>query len=347
MPAVAAIVAITMPASPADASVRQGPGQNTGGRSIGSLGIKMLDIPTARIKDPRARAYIVDFLKPGTTIHRRIQISNSSRKLQHVALYAGGATIVHDAFLGDNGRTANELSSWVSLPAPSVDLPPGTNKAVMVTVAVPSTASAGERYGVVWAQVSQPPTAGSSIGQINRVGIRLYLDVGPGGEPPTNFAIGPMTVTMSPGPSPGTHPSPSLGPWPVITAQVRNTGQRAVDMVGTLSLANGDGGIKAGPFPVVDGVTILPGQSGPVSVLLDKPLPGGPWRAKLTLTSGVVTRSETGTVTLPGPPPPPRPVGLSRTLRSVYIAGGAALAMVILLPLGWYLLRRRFPTARA
>ncbi|MEU6432166.1 hypothetical protein ABZ860_40205 [Microbispora sp. NPDC046973] len=49
---------------------------------------------------------------------------------------------------------------------------------------------------------------------------------------------------------------------PVLAAQVRNTGGRALDLSGSLSLSEGPGGLRAGPYPAVLGVTLRPGETG-------------------------------------------------------------------------------------
>src|SRR5206468_3639121 len=108
---------------------------------------------------------------------------------------------------------------------------------VLVTIAVPRTASEGERYAVVWAQTSGPST-GANVTQISRLGVRVYLDIGPGGEPASSFEITEVTADRTPD---GT---------PRLTAQVRNTGARALDVTGTLTLSDGPGSASAGPFQV-------------------------------------------------------------------------------------------------
>lgn len=176
-----------MPASAASAQpviVESGAGLDD---DEASISIGLMDIPASRVKDPRARLYIVDHLKPGTTIHRRVEVRSSSPQRQHIELYAAAASIYKGVFTGSNGRDGNELSSWITTREPSVDLQPGEKTPVTVTIAVPATASEGEQYAVIWAQVTKPPTDGINIGQIHRVGIRVYLDVSPGGEAPTDF----------------------------------------------------------------------------------------------------------------------------------------------------------------
>jgi hypothetical protein len=247
----------------------------------------LVDAPVIRRKDPRARSYIVDHLAPGTIVHRRIQITNVSARAQHIDLYAAAADIKQNRFIFAPGRTPAELTTWTSLDRRYVDLAPHGNAVVKATIRVPKSAWRGERYAVIWAQESVKPDALHNLGAINRVGIRIYLDIGPGGEPPSDFKIENLT------------PMRDTSGRPQITAQVHNTGGRALDMAGTLSLPEGPGGLKAGPFPATTGVTLLPGDTAPVNVVLDERIPAGPWKVRLTLASGQVKHTVTATITFP------------------------------------------------
>ncbi len=122
-----------------------------------------------------------------------------------------------------------------------------------VTIAVPARASAGEQYGVVWAEVSAPPPPGGGIGATNRVGVRMYLSVGAGGEPASDFEVSALQGQRAADGS------------PVVVATVRNTGARALDLGGELRLANGPGGLSAGPISASVGSTLGLGQTGPVT----------------------------------------------------------------------------------
>jgi hypothetical protein len=247
----------------------------------------LVDAPVIRRKDPRARSYIVDHLPPGTIVHRRIEITNVSAWAEHVDLYAAAADIKQNRFVFAPGRTPAELTTWTSLDRRYVDLAPHGNAVVKATIRVPKSAWRGERYAVIWAQETVKPDASHNLGAINRVGIRMYLDIGPGGEPPSDFKIENLTPMRDP------------AGRPQITAQVRNTGGRALDMGGTLSLPEGPGGLKAGPFPATTGVTLLPGATAPVNVVLDERIPAGPWKVRLTLSSGLVRHTVTATITFP------------------------------------------------
>ena len=251
----------------------------------GSIGIRLLEAPTTRRDDPRAKIYIVDHVKPGATIKRKVEVSNKSTKPFDIQLYPAAAEIKGGSFFPGEGRAVNEVSTWTKVSVASVSLAPGASRAVDATITVPANASNGERYGVIWAEAQSPP--GEGVRQVNRVGIRIYLSVGPGGEPASDFTVDTLKANRLP------------DGQPVVYALVHNTGGRALDMSGTLSLSNGPGGLNAGPFTAKLGTTLGVADTEPVTVPLDKALPAGPWLATISLESGLTKRSATATITFP------------------------------------------------
>jgi hypothetical protein len=249
----------------------------------GRLGIQLLEAPVNRRDDPRARVYIVDSVTPGTTISRRLRVTHADEtgpgSRIAVTVYPAAASVRDARFqFGAQGQH-NQLTSWIGLSRAALTLEPGTGADIEATIAVPRTATAGERYAVIWAQTQARGTG--NVHQISRVGIRVYLDVGPGGEEPSNFAIGVIGATRDP------------AGVPVLTAQVRNTGRRALDLTGTVALANGPGGVRAGPFAVRNGTTLGVGETAAVLARLDRSLPDGPWTATVAVRSGTVGHTVT------------------------------------------------------
>ena len=175
---------------------------------------------------------------------------------------------------------------------------------------MPRGAPPGEQYGVIWAEHD---TKGSgNVALVSRVGIRLYLSIGPGGAPASNFTLGVPTARRAANGS------------PVVSLPIDNTGGRALDLHGTLALAGGPGGLQDGPFPAATVVTIAPGQSNHETFVLSRALPTGPWQGKFTVVSGLLTKTETVTAAIargargaapPPPPPPPQPARRSRSCR--------------------------------
>lgn len=251
------------------------------------IGIRLLDIPVATEKDPRAREYIVDNLAPGTTIQRRILVQNNTDQPQNIHIYSAAARISGDSFAGEKAATQNELSGWISADQTRLALAPHTSADDLVTIAVPANAAEGERYAAVWAEIrsTQPDASGSQVTSVSRVGIRVYLSVAPGNGPPSDFTITALTATIKPD---GT---------PEIIAAVQNTGGRAIDLSGTLSLANGPSSLSAGPFVTSRITTLTPGSHGNITIPLRTGLPRGRWDATVHLSSGLLMHTTTATVT--------------------------------------------------
>ena len=190
-------------------------------------------------------------------------------------------------FITRDGRGGDDVASWATVTPDHVQIPPGKSAQAVVTIAVPRSASDGERYAVVWAErVSSQNATGITV--VNRVGVRIYLSVGTGAEPASDFTIDTLIAKRL------------TNGQPAVSAFVHNIGGRALDMSGTLELHNGPGGLSAGPFAAELGTTLGPGQREPVLVKLDPRIPRGPWDAVITLKSGVIQHSARATITFPG-----------------------------------------------
>lgn len=262
------------------------PGPSVPAPGSGGIGLRLLDVPATTKDDPRATLYVVDHLAPGQVVKRRVQVSNTTSAPVHIALYSAAASIKGGVFVGAEGHTRNELSTWTSLGPERLAVPAGGDAVTTVTIAVPADAAPGETYAAVWAEARSSASA-QGVTQVSRVGLRLYISVGPGGAPAPGFTIDSLTAERS------------AEGLPVVVASVHNTGGRALDMSGSLSLLGGPGGLNAGPYPATLGTTLAVRDTETVRVALDSRVPPGPWSAEITLRSGLLERTEKATLTFP------------------------------------------------
>ena len=195
-------------------------------------------------------------------------------------------------------------------------LPPGRKTLAKVTIHVPKEASSGERYAVIWAEVSDPAPAAGGVTLVNRVGIRMYLSIGPGGAPPANFVIRSLAAKRS-----------ATGEA-LVVARVHNSGQRTLDISGNLTLSKGPGGLGAGPIPVKLGTALPPDESQRVTVRLDEQLPLGPWRAQLLLKSGSIERVAVARIKFPGHVGTTEPMAKDAFSRQLILVGLILLALL-------------------
>jgi hypothetical protein len=265
------LAAIVVPASSAVAALPQRPTSSPSG-----IGIRLV-----------GGAYIIDRLAPATGIRRRIEITNNTATTADIAVYPAAAFLRRGAFGFASGRSRNELSGWTSVARRVLRLQPGARTLETVTINVPKGATRGEYYAVIWAEVSAAAPAGGGVTLVNRVGVRMYISIGPGGAAPAKFAIASLTAERA-----------ATGA-PLVVAKIRNGGRSTLDIRGALTLSKGPGALRAGPFPVTPVTGIAPGGSQRATVLLDKRLPRGPWLAHMTLRSGPVERTAVATLIFP------------------------------------------------
>jgi hypothetical protein len=228
-------------------------------------------------------------------------------------------------FTGDPGETRSELTEWIRVQRPAVVLRPGASALDMVTIRVPRGATRGEHYGVIWVQQEAHlrVAKGFGVNEVARVGIRVYLAVGRGGAPPTNFTIASVTGHRL------------ASGRPSILVHVQNTGGRAIDVNGTARLADGPGNTGAGPFRAQRIISLAPGQSGTMTFAPPESLPDGPWRARVALVSGLTSRTATASVQF-APLAAPHP---GRSLMA-WLGLSLAAAVVILAAVAFITARR-------
>lgn len=286
------------------------------------LGLRLLDIPAATQDDPRARAYIVDRLAPGTEISRRLRVENNTGSAQAVRVYTGAAQIKDGSFTGESAEVTSDLTRWAAVDRQELQLAPGESADVRGTITVPTDASEGERYGAFWAEMRSTDAAGG-VTTANRVGIRIYLSVGPGNGRAPDFTVTSIAAGRD------------AEGKPYVNALVTNSGGRALDVSGGLRLGGGPGGLSAGPFELTKPATLAPGDARTITFPVPREIPSGPWNASITLKSGLLERQAQAQITFPDAPaveaePAPE---FPWWLLAVLILLAALLA--------WYLLDRR------
>jgi len=187
-----------------------------------------------RAQDPRARLYIVDHLAPGTTIHGGSSVERDC-PVRHVRLTPGRARLRRASSRRRGDREKQRPCRWTSVSPPAVDVAPRA-RAGHGDDRGPSSASSGERYGVVW-QSSR------------RAGQRRSL----AGQPPG----GAHLSVRRPGAS--LPRASSSHPWwcahdqqgqPRRRCPGRNTGGRALDWTARPASRRGPGTVEIGVAPL-------------------------------------------------------------------------------------------------
>lgn len=290
-----------------------------GDSAAGSIGIRLGNVSESLADDPRAKTYIIDNIPPGNSITREIIVTNHMDAPVSLDLYAGPANLRDGSFDVEDRGAASALTSWISLEKGTVHLDPGQEQTVAVTIDVPANAPELEQYGVIWASTQQPEAEGGKVSLVSRVGVRVYLSVGAGNGPPSDFTITSLT------------PQRDADGGATVVANINNSGGRAVDLSGTLDLTAGPGGLTANTVSAKT-TTIAPGDGGEVVFVLpnSSSLPAGPWQAAVKLESGFNKHDQSVELSFPDKGVG-NAVGASSSMSGGAIAGIAIGAVVVLL----------------
>lgn len=287
-----------------------------------------LDDPT-----PRDARYLVAHLSPGASIERTVEVYNGDAAGTEIAVFGADATIRDGAFRPADGSD-DGIGDWITVDPPRVDLDHGERRNVTIRLTVPDDAAAGERYGLVIAEPAGAPTADGGVSTVTRIGMRVYLLVGPGAAPASDFRVDRLTARRT-----------GAG-VPVAEVGVENTGGRAIEVGGLVRFSDGPGGTSAGPFELDAPVTVAPGDAAVAAVTLPADLPSGPWSIRVDLTAGTVERSVEATLRFPDAPGGVAdPVAATPVYRDratlLPLAGGLVAAALAAVGLVWTATRRR------
>lgn len=271
-----------------------------------AVGIRLLDGEGSAMRD---------HLRPGGAVEHRLEVENTTDEPVHLELYPTAADVLGGRFVVAAGRGGNDLATWSTVTPPAVDLGPGERREVAVRIAVPGGVAGGERYGAVVAELPEQRRAGQ-IGVVNRLAVRVYLSVGGPVAPRLGLRVGDVSAVRADG-------------APTVEVDVRNTGERALDVTGTVALVAGPSGLSAGPVAPTGGVVLEPGAAGTLAFPFDRGVPDGPWRAEVVVRSDGIERRSAATLTFPAPaattsvaPPAAAPRGVP--------SGAVALAAALL-----------------
>jgi hypothetical protein len=252
----------------------------------GTIGIRLVPV-RGGTHSPLSHSYIVEHLAPGTSLSRSVEVDNDTKSFADLSVYVAAANVVKGQFHFATGRTSNDLASWTSVKKDTLRLAPHTEVFDAVTLKVPHDATRGEHNAVVWAAISESPSDGKGITLVSRVGVRMYVAIGPGGSPPSEFSIGILRASRS-----------SSGQLQ-LAAQIDNSGGNTLELSGHVTLSQGSDGLHAGPFSTQLGAVLAPHRSEPATVSFDSRFPQGPWHVRLTVSSGSLRHSTMTTVTFP------------------------------------------------
>jgi hypothetical protein len=199
----------------------------------------------------------------GTDIQDAITLSNFGNVQLIFRVYATDAfnSPTGDFALLPSDKSPTDVGSWIKIPQEFVQVPPGQQVTMPISVSIPKDASPGDHVGGILASsVARAANSGGPVVDIERrTGTRVYLRVN--GPLRPELAIEQLSTSYTPSVNP-------LGGKAKVTYKIHNRGN--------VRLAGASGVTVSGPFGVAeqkaaseDFPELLPGQEMTITRELD------------------------------------------------------------------------------
>lgn len=138
--------------------------------NLGTLDVKPLGSESSNGE------WLVEYVEPGNSIVRHVQVANFSPEKKDLELYATDASKkLSELFTVKTKEEGSEkMAPWMSMPATSLTLNPGETKIVPVKINIPQNAGVGLHKGAV---IVREKNRADGTEFFVEKGVRLYLNV--------------------------------------------------------------------------------------------------------------------------------------------------------------------------
>lgn len=118
-------------------------------------------------------------LTPGQRYTGNLTVINDGKTAYPIIVYARPYSVQGEQYTPDFERVtpSTDAYQWLTFPQASYELQPGQRLDAAYAIDVPSDASPGGHYAVLFAETQPPLTQGSGVARKKRVGSLLYITV--------------------------------------------------------------------------------------------------------------------------------------------------------------------------
>ena len=225
-------------------------------------------------------------VKPGETAKFYISIINKMRGQEDTAQSARLEIMDFEA-TEDGGLVFKEpsvgpasASTWITLGKPEVTLDPGKDERIECTVKVPYSA-AGEYYSAIMVTLGQKGRTETGVGLSLRIASGVFITV-VGQTFPRQAKIEKCEFVWPPVTSLSDLPKEGQPAWPEATVVLKNVGRSRFEGFGTLELVDANGRPLFRKPLLSKRPLVFGGDSRIFKCALDKALPAGEYKARVT-----------------------------------------------------------------
>lgn len=266
-------------------------------------------------------------LKPGTSTVRQISVRSLANVPMVVSSKIGYGVYLNGIAEFDESKKT-PASKWITFSEPTFTLGVGATRIISLTMNIPKETQIGTNLatlfinGAALRPVRQ--SSGYAVAGQARVAIPMFIGVGTIAEIATSFTIDGTRIYNEQGAR-------------FAAIKITNNGKTPIAPSGSIEIQNVSGDIKFDKPVVLYSKTLIPRESGLITVRIPTAIPNGKWLFKESLAQGAFAQSKEVKVALTTP---------SIFTRTNGIRFGLFLLSVLILIIGLTRRRKTSPTPK-
>ena len=230
-------------------------------------------------------------LKPGASTVRQISVRSLANVPMTVTTKIGYGMYLNGVAEFDESKNA-EAATWISFSEPTFTLGVGSTHIISMKMSIPGTALIGTNLATLFINGSplkaERQTSKYAVPGAARIAIPMFVGVGTMAQIATSFSIDKTRIYNDQG-------------GRFASLYVTNNGKTPISPSGSIMIQNESGDVKLSKPVLLYSKTLIPGESGLITVKIPTAVPNGKWVFKETLSQGAFSESKEVKVSLTAP----------------------------------------------
>lgn len=230
-------------------------------------------------------------LKPGASTVRQISVRSLANVPMTVTTKIGYGMYLNGVAEFDESKNS-EAAKWISFSEPTFTLGVGTTHIISMKMSIPGSTLIGTNLATLFINGSplkaEKQTSKYAVPGAARIAIPMFVGVGTMAQIATSFSIDKTRIYNDQG-------------GRFASLRVTNNGKTPIAPSGSIMIQNESGDVKFSKPVLLYSKTLIPGESGLITVKIPTAVPNGKWVFKETLSQGAFSESKDAKVSLTAP----------------------------------------------
>ena len=230
-------------------------------------------------------------LKPGASTVRQISVRSLANVPMTVTTKIGYGMYLNGVAEFDESKNS-EAAKWISFSEPTFTLGVGATHIISMKMSIPGSTLIGTNLATLFINGSplkaEKQTSKYAVPGAARIAIPMFVGVGTMAQIATSFSIDKTRIYNDQG-------------GRFASLRVTNNGKTPIAPSGSIMIQNESGDVKFSKPVLLYSKTLIPGESGLITVKIPTAVPNGKWVFKETLSQGAFSESKDAKVSLTAP----------------------------------------------